>query len=330
MEQSQITRFLAQPDVTPLLRRLCSKSPIQAWIARNRESLEANAAAELLRAFQDTKVSCWADRVLACSLLGELDLTPPERAHACCLLVPPLLLPEGDNQNGRAMRSTFVISSLLAASWMWTTGCFDSIFAPLLYCVCVAILMICTFPLCLACLPMWDWRRNRSVQRAAVRAIAQVGDPNCIVALEYHAYHRPTIRAEARQALRAVLPRVDSNWYGRLPIGCNRALAELAGVAEEEIALAALDALGQAGDGGTAEAVKRLLERTTTLPGVRARAAAVLPILIARKAREADPVTLLRPSHAGAADQLVRPVYGTEPEVTHLLRASQADHTDGP
>ena len=93
------------------------------------------------------------------------------------------------------------------------------------------------------------------------------------------------------------------------------------------LALAALDALGQAGGGNLEDAVVRIAQDCLCEP-VRQRAAEILPILIARRKREASSASLLRPSQADAINHLLRPVSSSEPNIDNLLLASQRDSRD--
>lgn len=109
-----------------------------------------------------------------------------------------------------------------------------------------------------------------------------------------------------------------------MPSGSGPALSALAESPNEELALKALDALEQAGDGGTARAVERLVEYGNS-DGVRKRAAAILPTLLARREYEGAATLLLRPSQGVPTEHLLKPVYGSDPEVANLLHPSQGN-----
>ncbi len=132
---------------------------------------------------------------------------------------------------------------------------------------------------------------------------------------------------KAVSALLAILPQVSEEWHGHLPNGTSAALANLAASYHDALALSALEALANAGDGSAAHAVKCLMERAAS-DRVRERATTLLPILIGRAAHKMAQSTLLRPSSYNTTEHLVRPVYSGDPDVTHLLRASQSESQD--
>jgi hypothetical protein len=68
-----------------------------------------------------------------------------------------------------------------------------------------------------------------------------------------HDHIHTVARPEALCALKAVLPTVTADWYGCLPDGVDQRLVQMACETEEEIAMAALEALGRAGEGNGRE-----------------------------------------------------------------------------
>jgi hypothetical protein len=135
------------------------------------------------------------------------------------------------------------------------------------------------------------------------------------------------VRRETFAALETLLPSVTGDWYGQLPVGTGEVLETLAVSLDIGLAPAALDALERAGSGSSAKAVARLAARAIG-SRVSQRAADVLPVLVARQAQETAAATLLRPSSGHLTEGLLRPIYGGDPNVSHLLRASHADRPD--
>lgn len=168
-----------------------------------------------------------------------------------------------------------------------------------------------------------DQQRSNHLRRLAAKALLQAGDPDCLVALYEHIRLPSIFRKDALATIQAILPRVTADCYGRLPPGTAVTLARLAGSSDEKLALAALEALEQAGDGVAANAVQKLATRATS-ERVRNRAAALLPILIERAAHKMTASTLLRPSTQNQSEHLVRPVTGRPAELTNLLRAAHS------
>ncbi|HLK58733.1 MAG TPA: hypothetical protein VKU00_19330 [Chthonomonadaceae bacterium] len=130
-----------------------------------------------------------------------------------------------------------------------------------------------------------------------------------------------------RKAATAVLPRVLAGltpaYYGRLESSAVPNLCTLLGHHNEELALAALDALEKVGDGRAVLPVEGALKKRRS-ERLRARAAEVLPILVARREREQASQMLLRasaPQEAG--EELLRAAVTTPDQAPEqLLRAS--------
>lgn len=308
-------------------RKLAAHSPIRAWLNRRRTHCEGSSAEALLRAMENPNAAGWADRVVAYQALRQIVLTPTERRHAARLLVQALT-PAEKRATLPARFGTAVIQALILSCSVMLLLEFnlgvrnDALLACLLG---IPVLTTLATPLFFAGLTVRDGKRTKSVQAAALKTLSQLGDPEAIAPLVWAA-HRPALRPEALEALRKILPTVDASWYGRLPTAAGPALIALVEWEEEPLALATLDALAAAGSGSCAEKIERLVTQGIHRESVRRRALAVLPILTVRREQEMAAASLLRPSDGGAAtDHLVRPVYGTEPEVANLLRASQAD-----
>lgn len=317
--------FLPSPGMQKWERKLRRDSPIHSWLLRRRANAQESSADTLLNAMEDPNAADWADRIVAYAALREQDLTPPQRSRAGRLLLQALT-PHSKKETffprlGAAVLQTGVLGFVAAIVLEVATRRFDLWD----YLLIPPILMGFLTPLALACLSMRDHHRTLTVQRAALEALTRTGDPEGIVTLAQYVHHRPRLRWEAKDALKAILPTVDASWYGRLPAEGTAALASLALSSDKVLALAALGALGEAGGGAAAETVERIVGDTTRGEAICARASAVLPILLARREREQSAASLLRASDRVATDHLLKPVYSSEPEVANLLRASHGD-----
>jgi hypothetical protein len=94
------------------------------------------------------------------------------------------------------------------------------------------------------------------------------------------------------------------------------------------VALAAAETLGRVGDGRDIADVEWTVAHSR-LPGMRAAADRILPILRERAHRAEDAARLLRPADAPGADTLLRPASGpTEADPAVLLRAGDAPEID--
>jgi len=325
----QTSHFSPHPLVSKFERKLRKNSPIRVWLNRHRENPAAKSGDTLLNALENPNSSAWTDRIVGYHALRHIELTPPERTHASQLLLQSLATRKASDVVFSRLGAsvilasilTFVFSSIVSVLYSRT----DSFF---FYFLLMPLEMIFTVPLSFAGLSALDRRRALHVQRAAVTALAQVGDPECIVTLTRYARHRNLLRQEAIQTLKTILPTVGESWYGRLPANANAALTDLALSSDEDLALAALDALGAAGSGAAKEIVEHISTDVRKSAPVRARATALLPILTIRLERETSAASLLRPSDRVSTEHLLHPVYGSAPEVANLLRASHVGSSE--
>jgi len=316
--------------VTKLESKLRKSSPIRAWLDRHRENPAAESGDTLLNALENPNASAWTDRVVGYHALGNIELTPPERAHAGQLLLQSLAPKKASDALFPQLGASVILASIITFLINSMVQLYSRYHPDFLYWLLVTPLeMVLAVPLTFTGLSALDRHRTSRVQMAAVTALTQIGDPECIVALSRYARRRTASRTEAIQALKRILPTVDASWYGRLPSNAYTALTDLAQSSDEDLALAALDALGAAGGGSAAEIVERISRDPNKSATVREWAAMVLPVLIARLECETSAASLLRPSDKVSTEHLVRPVYGSIPETTNLLRASQAGAPDG-
>lgn len=302
-------------NIRRIAARLKQDSPVRQWMGTQHGSEKASAS-DLLHALTWTERCGWQDRAVAFHILGTLELDPQEREQAAYLLTEAFKQPDiervslGRFGGAMAIVSAFWYCLSIAVDWFF----FGRISLPSRAGVLCAGLLTTPFPLVLQ---ERYWRII--TKRIAATALTTAGDPLSILPLYYEVSVSGAAHPEARQALKAILPTVTHAWYGYLAAGS--ALVDLAWSADQDLALAALTALEQAGSGNNVKAVERLADRAGATR-VRERAAEILPTLLARREQERAASTLLRASAPNRTDDLVRPVYGSDPEVNNLLRAS--------
>ena len=307
-------------NIAKLVRKLRRKSPVRRWLESN-EEIEAGSADSLFRALARTDIDGWRDRAVAFHALGLIELSPLEREHAGRLLLDAFKKPDVIRLSlggiGRVAFLAFVGWLTFAILFSMSLGALPSLI----------FLSLVTVPFVLV---VQEQNRTAITKWITATALAQVGGPECIVALWKDVQRNSPISDEAFAALKAILPRMSADLYGQLPAGCNDALVEMARSPDlPDLAIAALDALERAGDGRCAKGIARITPRNAA-GRVYKRAVAILPTLIARHEREQAAATLLRPSASVSAENLVRPVYGSAPDVTNLLRASQTQSAATP
>lgn len=311
-------------------RVLHRNSFIALWLRQRRAGSDAASADCLLEILESSERVSLAGRMAAYQALGAITMLPSERVRAVTLLLAALAPPA----QAEAILARLGNSVLMAAAigfftgfQYWPrfekyTGCNEPAPSDAFYDA-SSLGLFLAIPLCYLCLSLYERQRLGRIQQTAATTLARVGDPDCLVALWDHVCRRTPARRPALQALREILPSITADWYGKLPGGSGAALTALAESKEEELALAALNALEQAGGGDAAAAVARLAQSAES-EHVRERAAAVLPVLLARKEQEGAASSLLRPSAAVSSDHLLKPAYGGTSEDSHLLRAAQA------
>lgn len=313
-------------NLAQLIRKMWVCSPIRIWWEQH-EAQEAVDAGGLLNALEKTSAFAWADRAVALHTLGTIKLSPRERKKARRILLTSLQQPKVDRVSHERFWTavgTAYFGWLALALMVFGLYTPKGISFPFIMSMILSVPV--SFPVASFILALQTHNRSIIIRRIAVTALARIGDPTCIAELTYHLRYSLSLRAEVWEALTATLPRVTSRWYGRLSPDVNAALIHLAKSASEDMALAALAAIDQAGSGSSIQAVRRLADRAAS-EKVRSRAAAIVPTLIARQKQENASVSLLRASSKVDTEDLVRPVYAAEPDVTNLLRAS---HTAGP
>jgi len=321
--------FARKSDMPPrysaakLAKKLDRDSRVLVWLERNAETNDGSADA-LFHALANPTESGWVDRAVAFHILGSIDLSPMEQEHAMRLVRDAFKRPDMGKVTilrFGGLLGTSVLS-WAALSFLYSMVVREPFGFPELSGGLMTGLLLT--PLVLA---LQERNRTLLTRRIAAAALIRLGDPNCIMALYEHVRRPSIVMQDAVQALKAVLPRMTSDWYGRLPSGVGPALENMARSSDTELAIAALDALGQAGQGSSARAVERIAAHAAA-SHVRERAALVLRILIARQEHDKAVTTLLRPSDGGTPGELLRPVSGSDPTVRNLLRASNSQSLD--
>jgi hypothetical protein len=324
LERPQPALFRARYDIARLTRKLKPTSLVRFWLEDHHKGVATANVHTLLPTLQN-RSSDWADRAVGYHILAALSLSPSEQESASHLLVKALKEPNDEKPTTtpdslKGVAALYLITLLSAAAMLdYVAG---SLLAGVFFGA-IAAGFVTLFSGSIF-LGIQDQLRANTLQRVAATSLATVGVPPCLGVL-YHYIRRPSLyRKEAHHALQALLPRVTADWYGQLPADASAALTGLAGASDETLALAALDALEQAGGGATAKAIERVAVRSP-IPAVRERAAVVLPILMARLENEKSAASLLRPSALDPTENLVRPVYASAPDTTNLLRASHTE-----
>lgn len=318
-----------EDELQRLARKLPKRSPLrplwEEYVSRG-----TVPTVTLLDALNYIPTSAWREHALGYRLLSLLEMSPSQRKKVSYLLRRPFVKPIEHGGPGLdyflVMGGVFLISFCLLVWMLPGMGVFspkEQILICLAAFVGAFVPTITTMPLTVWFTSLLQLRRARVVQRAAAVTLVKAGEPDCTAALSHYVRRTSPVRQEAITALLAILPRMTAHAADRLAVGSDTALLELAAHPHEELALAALDALEHVGPGTAAHTVQRLSLRARS-PRVRERAAAILPTLVGRAARVRDASTLLRPSADARAEHLLHPVYESDPDISNLLRASQA------
>ena len=275
-------------------------SPVRVWVTRRRKNSAAASGAALLGALTDPAAN-WTDRIVGYSALREIDLSSTERAHAGHLLSQALArFRAGTDLLTRLGKFVIpvgvpcLLGSLLFAMFVGVPG------------IGLGLIGVCVLPLLLfTAMELLESKRTAMAQRAALTTLAQIGDPECIVALVTHVLHRSRLRQEAVRTLTAILPRVTSEYFRQLSYDAEQALLMLVKATDENIALAALDALERLGDGRYASALAATLVWVRS-PRVDVRGAVVLSLLKARQEPAAAQIALYRLPEIPVAEHPLR------------------------
>lgn len=328
-EQEEETGRRSEDELQRLARRLSGHSPLRLYWPHH-VSRPAISTTDLLSLLKRIKTSAWREQAIAYYLLAQMELPSEQRNSVARMSCRPLLRPEYFGGSGRdyvrAIGYLYLgwVASLSAGILLLELPSHIAWMLP-------SVFWIGAFPTLLMA-PFVGWsiwmlhrHRRRIVQRAAATALATHGDPHCISVLSDYVYRASPIRHEAIAALLAILPTVTKRWADRLTSRSHAALLDLITHPQEELALAALDALENVGPGTAAPAVQRLAKRARS-EQIRMRAAAVLPTLLGRATHAREASTLLRPSADNKTEHLLRPIPQHDPDTSHLLRASQGEN----
>jgi hypothetical protein len=157
-----------------------------------------------------------------------------------------------------------------------------------------------------------DWDAQILARTEAARILGVLGFPEDIALLAATSWDAAiTTRKEAARALRGILQTIDQSHYGRLPADTTPGLCQLLESPDEALALLAVDALREVGDGRAIDSLEHAVQKSPSWD-VRMAAARVLPILEERRRRGDDPSVLVRSSDAPPTEaSLLRPASGS-------------------
>ena len=179
---------------------------------------------------------------------------------------------------------------------------------------------------------VWDDWKYSLLRRAAAQSLIRLRAPDSVAPLAAVVNYYPLldtavgwrrVRQMARESLPRVLPVLRPDHYLQLDPAIVPDLCLLASDRDEELACAALDALGKIGDGRAVVPVQQMAIKHAS-PWRREIANAILPLLAYRQQQENSYTNLLRASSAPVgADTLLRPASGESDNAPEtLLRAS--------
>lgn len=342
-----------EDELAELEARLSLHSPVGRWHKQKDRSGD-----DLVQALAECERSDWISHAVAYHHLRHATLSPTSRKMATQILAQTLEQPAQYGAEPATIRRALMIVFVLVSAWVFypaihraltphynhgllrytASGFFDGPpfyesgelpqsgdqafdLASLLFGC--GLLTLFTYPFLFVATTAFDPTRMHRLQHAAVETLECIGDAACIAALTLHVRQQSARYDAALQTLKKILPTITAEDYGQLPSETTAALVYLAESFDPELALLALDSLEQVGDSSSVLTVERLAAQTVSKT-VQSRAAAVLPTLYARRARENAAATLLRAGAQPASSDLVRPVYGSHPDVNNLLRASDA------
>lgn len=312
-------------QVRRLLRRLGAANPLRlcALALLEKEPPAADALQVLLSALAYPADWRWEERVIAAWALGYVECGG-DRAFCIDRLCDVL-----DNRQEklgqrleRATRRSLLGTPALAAMLTFVMGLYYCLplsnpFSPLLsssfstllrHAVATLVagigiatlfsppLFLCVLPLCFA----GQTRHNSRVRAAAAATLGRMRTPVSVAALAGAVFDsNAAVRRAATAALPDVLATLSPNHYNQLDARAVPNLCRLLNLAEENLVLAALEALSKVGDGRAVAPVERVakLGRTDRL---REAAERLLPLLRERRQQENAPRMLLRT--ASAAD----------------------------
>jgi len=311
----------------------------------------------LLRRLRDPNPRRWRERILAIGTLGCLPLNSNEKQLTVQILEKILANTQelvGDRVASRspdaykvAYLIAFSLFLILMAREFWgvdaSVSLFDLLGELLLSCVFGAIFIaFVAFPAAAFVLPVYaaaDVSRQNRIRAAAATALARIGQPESMgVVAQTLCDVSPLVRHFAHEALRALHPRLTSDYYGRLdsaltPNLC-RALRQESRKHEPVSAvrmIALLQALEKVGDGRAVEPVRALTNAAYYLR-IGQEAERILPVLEARLRQENDSKMLLRGASTPAtkSEELLRAaVTSVEKKPEQLLRIP-AEETENP
>jgi hypothetical protein len=187
-------------------------------------------------------------------------------------------------------------------------------------------------PLCLFTYPVSAWvdrKRLNRIRAEAAKGLGMLAVPHSAGSLAVGMQDGArNVREACRESLVQVLPTLTDAQYGRLPLDTTPRLCTLLHQTDEPVLLGTLRALRAVGDSRALDAVGRLLHR---IPAgwqnseMATEAQLTFEVLMARRKREMDAASLLRPTDSPLApeNELLRPyVQSGDHPAENLLRAA--------
>ncbi len=308
------------PGDDRLIAALSPNSPVRQMLvaALNAGHASDEELTELSRRALDSGSWEWRERGTICRYLGRLAKGERHRAEVARVLAGVI----ETRRREQAARSRRLTSILVGAGVALVS-------AGSVYGICVrdpspsvAGAMALTV---YSALPLWltagavDDRRLTWIRKQALSALGDLAMPGTLPMVA-RAASAPNhaMRNAARAAILPVLRGTTPDHYGHLGAAVLPVL-QLLETGDNELRVAALDALGRFADGRAVAEVERIAAGHDAPEVVRA-ARAALPVLLDRQRRERDASRLLRPADA-PPDQsiLLRPAASAEPGEEKLL-----------
>jgi hypothetical protein len=309
----------SQSKPSPLLlrsaaaRRLSVHSPIREWLRRQEEGTEGATADVLLDLLEGPFATRRADRTVAYTILGDIELNSAERVTAAKILSAALAV----RRSPISILRKYVLSIRMSAFAAIATVLMVDLTGVLTYRSVMSYQLpighlmqftVCAFGMFLMVLVPKDRGMNSAEQQAALESAVLLGGPECLSAVYRLSRQRlSALQPEAERALCMLLPTIGADWLGRLPGRVTSVLASLCGHQNQTLAFAALDAFERAGDCTAIPALTRLSARAR-FPERRKRIEVLVSVLQERVVIAHDPDTLLR---AGSPDAMHKDLSST-------------------
>lgn len=325
-----------------LLKRLHAYSPVRQTAEDLLDRQVENADIQpLLDTLAYVSPQRWKEQRISAWLLGQLDLTSKQQADAADMLIRVLDRKRGFDEQHLllALHRSVPLVIMGALAWTllriafvsWTDLVANAFLVALSTLFVATVLLVPIFPFVLPVSLTIDAVHRNRVRATAVQTLGRLAVPESVRVLAAALFDSSVEVCEAAYpALRAALPTLTANHYGRLPAGTVHNLCRTLPFEDEAFVSDVLEALAKIGDGSAVSPVARLAERGRTAR-IREEADLLLPLLRERQAHETAPTTLLRASSISEQplEALLRPAMGLPDAPEQLLRPStQEEETE--